>query len=84
MITEREIRTIQELSPEEQNVVMSLVNSFRNSREMKEEKPKGIENRLSMEPLEVLSNLREQGLKNPMEMDDINAFISESRSQRTE
>ena len=37
---------------------------------------------LSMTPLDVLSRLREQGLKNPMEMDEINSFISETREQR--
>ena len=36
MLTEKEIRTIQELLPEEQTVVMSLVNSFKNSKEMNE------------------------------------------------
>lgn len=37
---------------------------------------------LSMTPLDVLSKLREQGLKNPMEMDEINTFISETREQK--
>lgn len=37
---------------------------------------------LSMTPLDILSRLREQGLKNPMEMDEINSFISETRKQR--
>lgn len=37
---------------------------------------------LSMTPLDVLSKLREQGLKNPMEMDEINSFISETRRQK--
>lgn len=37
---------------------------------------------LSMTPLDALSKLREQGLKNPMEMDEINAFISETRRQK--
>ncbi len=37
---------------------------------------------LSMTPLDVLSKLREQGLKKPMEMDEINAFISDVRRQK--
>lgn len=36
---------------------------------------------LSMTPLDVLSRLREQGLKNPMEMDEIDTFIAETRGQ---
>lgn len=32
MLTEKEIEAIQELMPEEQLVVMSLVNSFKNSK----------------------------------------------------
>lgn len=36
---------------------------------------------LSMTPLDVLSRLREQGLKNPMEMDEIDTFIAETREQ---
>lgn len=36
---------------------------------------------LSMTPLGTLSRLREQGLKNPMEMDEINSFISEIREK---
>lgn len=37
---------------------------------------------LSMTPLDVLSKLREQGLKNPMEMDEINSFIAETRREK--
>lgn len=37
---------------------------------------------LSMTPLDVLSKLREQGLESPMEMDEINSFISETRRQK--
>lgn len=37
---------------------------------------------LSMTPLDVLAKLREQGLKNPMEMDEINSFIAETRRKR--
>lgn len=36
---------------------------------------------LAMTPLDVLSKLREQGLKEPMEMDEMNAFISETREK---
>ena len=37
---------------------------------------------LAMTPLDVLSKLREQGLKEPMEMDEINALISEAREKK--
>lgn len=37
---------------------------------------------LSMTPLDVLSKLREQGLESPMEMDEINSLISETRRQK--
>lgn len=36
---------------------------------------------LSMTPLDVLSRLREQGLENPMEMNEIDTFIAETREQ---
>ena len=37
---------------------------------------------LSMSPVDVLTQLREQGLKNPMEMDEIDAFIAETRKEK--
>ena len=37
---------------------------------------------LSSTPLNVLAKLREQGLKNPMEMDEINSFIEDVRNQK--
>lgn len=37
---------------------------------------------LSITSLDVLEKLRKQGLKNPMEMDEINSFIEETRRHR--
>ena len=37
---------------------------------------------LSSTPLNVLAKLREEGLKNPMEMDEINSFIEDVRNQK--
>jgi len=34
---------------------------------------------LSMTPMDALEKLRVQGLQNPMEMDEINEFIEETR-----
>ena len=37
---------------------------------------------LSVTPLDALTKLREQGLKNPMEIDEINSFIAEVRKEK--
>lgn len=37
---------------------------------------------LSSTPLSVLAKLREQGLRNPMEMDEINSLIEDVRKQK--
>lgn len=37
---------------------------------------------LSSTPLSVLAKLREQGLTNPMEMDEINSLIEDVRKQK--
>lgn len=65
MLTEKEIRTIQELLPEEQSVVMSLVNSFKNSKEMN-----SMQKSLKQARSECL-------LANPMSMEEINKIIHE-------
>lgn len=65
MLTEKEIRTIQELLPEEQTVVMSLVNSFKNSKEMNE-----MQKFFKQARSECL-------LANPMSMEEIDRVIHE-------
>lgn len=65
MLTEKEIRTIQELLPEEQSVVMSLVNSFKYSKEMN-----SMQKSLKQARSECL-------LANPMSMEEINKIIHE-------
>lgn len=63
-ISANTIQKINNLSEENQRIIVSLVDQ------------------LSMTPLDVLSKLREQGLESPMEMDEINSFISETRRQK--
>lgn len=65
MLSEKEIRTIQELLPEEQSVVMSLVNSFSKSKEMNDMQ-------------KFLKESREKCLQNnPMTMEKIDKIIHE-------
>lgn len=65
MLTEKEIRTIQELLPEEQSVVMSLVNSFKKTKEMNE-----MQKFLKQARSECM-------LVNPMSMEEIDKVIHE-------
>ena len=63
MITENEIKTIQELLPEEQEVVMSLVNSFKKPKKMNDMQ-------------KILKKARQECLsKNPMTMEEIDSII---------
>ena len=67
------------------NCMQISANTIQKMNSLSEENQKiivSLVDQLSMTPLDVLSRLREQGLKNPMEMNEINAFISETRRQK--
>lgn len=60
----------------------STIEKLNNLSEENQELIVSLVEQLSMTPLDVLAKLREQGLKNPMKMDEIDSFIQDVRKEK--